>query len=153
MIIEITDFKHANKIAEKFDVVVSISDIHENIHIKSPHQNVLFMKFDDLDKGPGSPDMNDMKILISFLKNNLDKHSFLFHCRGGVSRSTAAALCLLLLKLKNGKKAVNALFKIKPNAAPNEKMVSMLSKIFKIDNLSKLVDEKWNEIFVKTHMS
>jgi predicted protein tyrosine phosphatase len=73
-----------------------------------------------------APNGDEIKTFIDFGKTWSPYTPVLFHCMAGVSRSTAAALTLLLLK-NPGKetKAVNALRDAAPHAQPNSLFIDI----------------------------
>lgn len=106
------------------------------------------LKFHDVTwdrEGLVSPKKEDVERLVSFYKDalSLDKeHKFLIHCWAGQSRSTAAALILLLLYFNDVEKAVFDLFtRVAPWASPNRKMVALIDEVEKDGLIQKTIDE------------
>jgi predicted protein tyrosine phosphatase len=112
---------------------------------KQNHSNVLRLCFDDVDEPLNVKLLRDIedkreyipvvamsheqgKEIVSFVKANEDKKSFIIHCAAGVSRSAGVALF------------INDYFsgdwyhfkQVNPNTKPNIRIVKILTKIAKL---------------------
>lgn len=148
MKIENVGFSAAKNIAHSFDFVLSISDSNRKDFCFG--HKTLTLAFDDIvsDAEPGvMPNGAHMRQMEHFFRSLGDSVSVLIHCRGGVSRSAAATLFLLMIKNdSNIAEAVKELFEINPLAAPNEWMVAWIDRRFNCNGvLVKTVDRVWAE--------
>lgn len=94
--------------------------------------------------GPACHDMQKLKLWLTRAIER-DCKNVLIHCTGGVSRSAAATLLLLILKNNADiKQSIDELFIINPNASPNEWMTEWIDNDMDLKgNLSRAVDERW----------
>jgi len=102
------------------------------------HNNVLCIRFDDCDEitehqiiggdeyvGQYPMTEEKGKIIVDFVNKNIDKETFLVHCRAGQNRSGGVTKFLSeLLKQTDGEYFMN-----NPLTKPNRRIVSILHKI------------------------
>lgn len=76
------------------------------------------------------PTMNDIVQIDRFAKSiRHDRQAcLLIHCQAGISRSSAAALVAMLSWNLAAEDAVRHLYRINPNAAPNGRMLDLMSR-------------------------
>lgn len=94
--------------------------------------NRIRLEFDDIDIAEDvfAPKEHDIQRLINFLQTIPEDANVLIHCFAGISRSTATALVLLMIKNNfNGAIAKQNLLAIRPQAIPNKLICSLADKI------------------------
>ena len=69
--------------------------------------------------GHYSPNQHTIEQILYFSSLLTEEDDVLVHCWAGKSRSTAAALVILYVKLRDYQKARETLLRIRPQAAPN----------------------------------
>ena len=134
--------------------VVSISSPNRNIsqanndkQIRDGFKNakeVLFLEFDDMARRYSNKikmaSVEDCENALNFLSKG---GKLLVHCQAGISRSTAISLGFLLTQYDNYQEAVVRLFKIRPQASPNDYIVKLMCKILDKDyySISQFIDD------------
>lgn len=115
--------------------VISIGDPGESppIGLDAHPARRLRLEFHDLDLDPpepwasiyAAPGREDVSQILKFCAA-VDGPT-LIHCHAGISRSTAAGLLLLALRLGPGSEdaAANALATVRPHAVPNRRIVAL----------------------------
>lgn len=110
----------------------------------------LHLRFDDIARPTGGyihPTMGDLYSILKFANNFSDEDRVLIHCHAGISRSTAAAIAVLMQRAWTYEEAYNYIRIIRPVLCPNRLIIQYIDEHFKLDGkLSKLVEE--NERFV-----
>ena len=93
------------------------------LHPKTNRKNWLLLHFEDnLDENqPNSPTREHVKQILAWGSTLPDDAVVLVHCEAGVSRSTAAALALLVQHHGNDKidECIQLLLEVRPVACPN----------------------------------
>ena len=87
--------------------------------------------WDSEEKVAGGPNAAQIKQGIAFVMEHLEHGDVLIHCHAGKARSTAIALGVLALQYpeKDETTLLNMLFDIRPVAAPNILIVSMVDEL------------------------
>ena len=155
--LKIVDFIDAFYQGPQFDVVFSIrnpGDDGKAIPVfgfdqsigeaKGKHKTYRYFFWDIANDNDGCPSLEHLnQMAIDFGEFLASEHqTCLFHCTAGVSRSTSAALYLLLLDGYQLDDAVNFLKMVRPIAQPNLKVLRLLDEMFKFDG--KLLNVQWN---------
>ena len=93
------------------------------LHPSTPTENWKLLNFDDIEEPSydRSPTKEHVERILDWAKNLPVDTVLLVHCEAGVSRSTAAALAILVQYhgLEQIDKCVDLLFGVRPEAAPN----------------------------------
>lgn len=126
-----TSFDFAEKVAKKYDAVISIG-FKINDEFFNPECKRLYLDFEDieiedLNKNPGAtfdkiPTEQHIKTLIDFLKKLHPVDKLLIHCVGGYSRSPAATVVALCER--DGMPFYDAVRKVKDCRVPDQSLVS-----------------------------
>jgi predicted protein tyrosine phosphatase len=105
------------------------------------HDNHMVQTFGDVSIDSWqAPKRHHVEEIIQFGLDN--EEDILVHCHQGMSRSTSSAIAILLARGVEAEVAVSALREIHPNDRPfipNKIVVRILSKIFNVPDLSKIV--------------
>lgn len=100
------------------------------LHPKTPKKNWLLVHFEDnlYFEEPHGPTIEHVSQILEWGKSLPDDAILLVHCEAGVSRSTAAALALLVQHhgIEKLQECVAALVDVRPEASPN-KLVTKLA--------------------------
>jgi predicted protein tyrosine phosphatase len=93
------------------------------LHPNTDRQNWLLLHFEDNleENEPNSPTREHVKQILEWGKHLPDDAVVLVHCEAGVSRSTAAALALLVQNQGTDKidECIAHLLEVRPQACPN----------------------------------
>jgi len=110
--------------------LISIGDPGESRPNGDSFAKVLRLEFHDIEQPePGcvTPHLSDVLQALKFadLAKQADGN-LAVHCTGGISRSTAIALCILADRLGDPELALQQLLAVAPDAQPNELIVQMI---------------------------
>ena len=152
MKLAIAGIREATKLLarESFDCAVSIADHKiEGVYCETTRPaglehvpNVRMLAFHDTD-GERGPQRVHAEALCSFLTANLHRERWLIHCAAGVSRSTAAALVLLGMKLGyDNPRLATLLLYVRPQAYPNKQLIVLCEDVLGLatNSLSRHAD-------------
>lgn len=93
------------------------------LHPSTPHKNWKLLIFEDVvdPEYDRAPKKEHVEQFLAWAKALPDDAVLLVHCEAGVSRSTAAALAILVQYhgIENIDKCVDLLFGVRPESAPN----------------------------------
>ena len=123
---------YVGKTGKKFDVVISINDGRDGKFedaVKRMSKHPYFFYFLDLSTDhPHGPREDHVKQIRKIAASHRTAEAFLIHCKAGISRSTAAALVVMDGWGVPAQEALTELFRIRPQARPNELMIKFLPK-------------------------
>ena len=140
--------------AEFPDKLISLVDL--NSPIKQRDENHIVVTFADLVELPDrfkGPYMNPKMIpilpaishiaeVLEFTKDLSPNDYVLIHCAAGKSRSPAMAIAILMQHGMNYENAFKHILDIRPQAIPNQLMISLIDEYF---NLNGELSEFYNE--------
>lgn len=133
----ISDFDWASQNGALFDYVISIGEPGSSNFVRGLHGQ-SFNAFHDcnvinaLYVYPTRPLMENLRNGIERFLRDERLESVLVHCAAGVSRSTAAAIMLLVADGWEPDAAVGHVFEIRPIAHPNELMMTIMDDMFQM---------------------
>lgn len=99
-------------------------------------KNHLILRFDDVSyqrDGYTAPSLWHVERILEFSKNFTDDDKVLVHCQAGISRSTAAAIGILIQHGMSYEDAYNRIENIRPILSPNKLMVSFIDEHFNLE--------------------
>mgnify|MGYP006268272615 CR=1 FL=1 len=142
--------------------VAKLTSVHNATHVISlldpgdrpflhPNHKVIWRSFpceDQLNENePNAPTRELVKNLLDFFDELNENSVVIVHCHAGVSRSTAAALALLVKKTNDIELSIETLKQIRPIACPNpviskfaDELLGCDGKLFEASE--KLANEK-----------
>lgn len=102
-----------------------------------PPENVLKLNFeDDLEDGVGAPKKYDVERILKFARDNLNENSVVvINCHAGMSRSTAAALIIMVQEHGNDKIdwCIEEMVRIRDCAIPNSLITKFADEMLGCD--------------------
>ena len=143
---------------ELFDVIFSLIDPRDEkteLRVKEALEkgsfkgkHIVFF-FDDLtdEEHPDSPTLDHVELLLmAFTEMDLSEKNVLIHCHGGVSRSTAAGILLLITQKKMAIPEAFELMKLKrPMMWPNDLMIRFADELLAFEGELCKFDKQWKE--------
>lgn len=148
----ISGYTWAKRHRRDFAAVLTIEDPmtrHGLRFHRTPHPEHLVLEFVDLDRPPPPPfdcapayrlaDLHDVTRALQFGRTH---DHLLVHCQVGISRSPAIALGILTERLGSEPAAFAELMRIRPEAVPNQHVISLIDQLLGSD-LSGCLDQ-WN---------
>lgn len=132
--------------------VISLVDYGKVVFVphQIPKENWMRLNFKDLlDKyQSGGPTRHDVVRILEFGKNLPEDAILLVHCEAGISRSTSAALSLLVQK--NGPEKLDECYKLllekRPQAVPNPVICEYADEILGCEGkLHKIGVDAWEK--------
>ena len=130
-----------------------ISIINPNVQLPFSCENHLILEFHDVEShidGHTLPGMRHIEQILEFSKSFVDGDRILIHCHQGVSRSTAAALGILIQHGFDIDSAYIYIESIRDVLLPNGLMIKYFDNYFNFNGeLHNLVIEKRKEQFKK----
>lgn len=135
--IHVSGLTWARRHKADFDAVLSVEDPGRNsdrLRFKEPPAH-LILSFYDLDYPFPTPyhepwmrlaEPSDIIAALSFAARY---DNLLVHCRVGVGRSPAIALAILMDRLGDPQRALDALLEICPNAVPNRRVIEIADEL------------------------
>ena len=157
MKITITDRMDAVRQHSNFDAVVSLFDEGfltlisiNNMFDKRLSEKTHIVQFfdDDAWETAYSPRQDHIEIIIEEFGEFIDKgfDNFLIHCHGGISRSTAVAIGLLIkFNNMNIEQAYEYVKQVRPQLWPNDLVLLHFDKILELNGKLVDYDKKWKE--------
>lgn len=123
------------------DYTISIIDNPQRFNIEESNTRLVLdamdIKYENL--GYNAPSKDHVLQALDFVKKNNPK-KLAIHCKAGISRSTGIALAILYDQYRDCEKAFNELLRIRPQAFPNELIVSHIDTIYGLNGqMSKLL--------------
>ena len=112
-------------------------------------KNHLKLQFDDISysrDGYIAPSSWHVNRILEFSKDFVDTDKVLVHCQAGISRSTAAAIGILIQHGMSYEYAYNKIENIRPILLPNKLMVSFIDDYFNLEG-------KFNEFISNIRIS
>lgn len=144
MKVTVTDFDTSIKVQDDFDHVIGIldkRDFHDLSDGLSKIPNRSMFWFDDVHAdGSNPPTERHIQHIIDLIKEKeLDSihKRVLVHCRAGISRSTATAIALLIMRGHSISSAFETIHIQRPMMWPNDLMIQHFDKL--LDLKGKLV--------------
>lgn len=111
--------------------VVSLADKQRNVVETSLEQLVLF--FEDVHGGDAAIRPVHVHRLLDFVRMLDDHDRLLVHCMGGIGRSPAVALGLLVATGTSPDEAASRLAELRPRARPNERVLTVFEDVLGIE--------------------
>lgn len=143
--IYVTDKHEANEIYEKFDHVLSITNVGAAPTFKHPSH--LHVQFNDTLLEAGEIPMNTIATIIDWygvVCCPLD--SVLVHCDGGISRSTAVAIGLKIANGLDVESAYNDVIEQRLCAWPNSDVLKIFDDLLCLGGELVRMDDHWKTI-------
>lgn len=153
MTVKVTDLEKSLEISKEFDAVIGLLDKRQKQWMerglgKIPNRKMFW--FDDVPEGYNDgPERKDIDEIIAHVKEkdllNPEK-KVLVHCFAGISRSTATAISLLVMRGWKIDSAINHIHIQRPHMWPNELVLKHFDDALDLKGeLTKAV-EKWKSI-------
>jgi hypothetical protein len=133
----ITNLEEAAAVNSFFPAVITAGPSPKEV--RWAHANHFVRTFEDYIDGPYAPTVNDVEALLGFAAKNSDS-KILIHCHAGMSRSTATAWGVSILRGMDPIAAYDTLKNQHPEGRmfyPNDAMVKHLESIFDIADLQE----------------
>src|ERR1035437_1024220 len=131
MTVRVVDFPSSMRMQADFDHVIGILDVHEHWRNEqlSKIKNRTMFWFDDVNnKFQGTPPAEeDIAAIIQLIRDKkMDDgvQTVLVHCAAGISRSTATAIGLLIMRGFSIEAAWNIMQRQRPQLWPNETVLA-----------------------------
>ena len=152
MTVTVTDFLQSQRCEHKYDQVIGMLDRAEKFsHLalklaEIPNRSMFW--FDDVnDENWGwSPKEADIASIIQLIKDKgLDDgaQKVLVHCAAGISRSTAVAIGLLIMRGSSIPMAWELIQRQRPMMWPNELILKHFDKLLDLKGELVAFDKKW----------
>jgi predicted protein tyrosine phosphatase len=143
----IRNLEEASRLNPQYDAIITAGPQAKEVNWG--HPNHFIRSFADVtyeNKWYTPPTIQDVEDLMDFASTA--EGSILIHCHAGMSRSTATAIGVSLLRGWNAEESVPALIAAHPQGRPfipNQLMVSHLETIFGFDGLADYVESLAHE--------
>jgi predicted protein tyrosine phosphatase len=152
-------YNHLRRGGSHYDCLISIGNPYDSgssedtrmpLEFTNFFRKILRLEFHDADvlvDNRKIPEIDDIYKIMGFFNSTMSMvKGYTIHCRQGVSRSTAVALCFLYMIHGSEKVAKNMLLKIRPQAVPLRRILRFFD-IVNGTNLTKVGAEITNMYF------
>ena len=152
MTIKVTDFENSMAIQGNFDHVIGILDPSMKGHLEErlwKIKNRTMFWFDDTINTSGGlrpPSESHIADIINLIREKeLDSihKSVLIHCAAGISRSTATAIGLLIMRGWSVSQAFENVHIMRPQMWPNELVLKHFDTLLNLDGALIEFDKTW----------
>lgn len=154
MTVQVTDFETSLEVQDNFDHVIGMLDLEKREELapqlsKIPNRTMFW--FDDTTRTDGffksnPPTQRDIGHMIAiFKRKKLDEEwqNVLIHCQAGISRSTACAIGLLIMRGKTIQQAFKIIHLQREAMWPNELILRHFDDLLKLDGELVEHDRQW----------
>lgn len=155
MTVMVTDFDTSLKLQSTVDHVIGIldkRDFDESSNRLSKVPNRTMFWFDDVHaEGTNPPTEQHIQNIIDVIKEEgLDSihKRVLVHCRAGISRSTATAIALLIMRGHTISHAIEAIHIQRPMMWPNDLMITHFDKLLDLKGELIRHHKEWKQITI-----
>ena len=153
MTVKVTDLEHSLTLEKEFDHVIGLLDHAEKftklaLRFQSEPKRSMFW-FDDTIDGRWAPTEKDAEEIINTIREK-DLHNIqkkvLVHCFAGISRSTATAICLLIMRDWTIESAFNQIHIQRPRMWPNDALIRHFDNLLKLEGRLIAHEQEWKKI-------
>ncbi len=137
----IVNIREAALIASDYPAVITAGP--QPSEVRFGHPNHFVRSFSDTTSGYGTPTVDHVEDILDFAEANMDG-PILVHCHAGISRSTATAWGIAILRGEEPFEAFDILAKNHParrSFHPNPTIVRHLEDIFMLDGLVRYAEK------------
>lgn len=113
-----------------------------------PHHIEVFddcISKEEEDRGAILPSTEHIERILEFTKSIQDREKVLIHCHGGVSRSTAVAILVLIQHGRSPASALSEVLQIRACAWPNELIIAIGDTLLNCDGMLIKFIKTWME--------